>query len=123
VGGESYEPNINIDDNVFIQQNCHITCANEIQIGEGTSILPDVLITDITHIKEIGKSLNETGIVTGSVHIGKNCEIGMGAKIIANGRNLYIGNDVIIGANAVVTKDVPDQSVAAGVPAKVIKKV
>jgi acetyltransferase-like isoleucine patch superfamily enzyme len=122
-GGHVYSPNIVIHNKVTMEQNCHITCANEIQIGTGTSILPEVLITDITHVKEIGKSITETGIIVGSVYIGENCVIGMGARVMANGRNLRIGNDAVIGANAVVTKDVPDGVIVAGIPAKIIKQV
>jgi len=49
--------------------------------------------------------------------IGNNCYIGPGAKLIGN---IHIGHNVAIGANAVVTKDVEDNAVVAGVPAKVI---
>lgn len=52
--------------------------------------------------------------------IGNNVTIYAGAKIIGG---IHIGNNVIIGANAVVLKDVPDNSIVAGVPAKVIGKV
>lgn len=52
--------------------------------------------------------------------IGDNVIIGAGAKIIGN---VKIGNNVIIGANAVVTHDIPNNSIAVGVPARVIKKV
>ncbi len=51
-------------------------------------------------------------------YIGNNVQIKAGAKIIGNVR---IGNDVIIGANAVVVKDVPSHSIVVGVPAKIIK--
>lgn len=51
--------------------------------------------------------------------IGDNVEIHSGAKIIGPVR---IGNNVIIGANAVVTKDIPDNCVVAGIPAKIIKE-
>lgn len=78
---ECYNPSIILADDVMIQQNCHITCANEVYIGKGTSILPGVLITDITHVKEVGKSLDQTGITVGSIHIGENCIIGMGARL------------------------------------------
>lgn len=50
--------------------------------------------------------------------IGNNVTIYSGAKVIGN---VKIGNNVVIGANSVVTKDVPDNSVVAGVPAKIIK--
>ena len=52
--------------------------------------------------------------------IGDNVTIYSGAKIIGD---VKIGNNAIIGANAVVTRDVPDNCVAVGVPARVIKKV
>ncbi len=51
--------------------------------------------------------------------IGNNCFVGTGAKIMAG---VHMGDNVIVGANAVVTKDVPAYSIVAGVPAKVIKK-
>ena len=62
----------------------------------------------------ISQGGNET-----SATIGNNVIIGAGAKIIGN---VKIGDNVKIGANAVVTKDIPSDSVAVGVPAVVIKK-
>lgn len=53
-----------------------------------------------------------------SPYIGNNVEIKAGAKVIGN---VHIGDDVIIGANAVVVKDVPAHSIVVGVPAKIIK--
>lgn len=54
----------------------------------------------------------------GSV-IGDNCYIGLGVKIV---KPVKIGNNVVIGANAVVNKDIPDDCMVAGMPAKIIKK-
>lgn len=51
-------------------------------------------------------------------HIGDNCFIGGGAKVIGD---IKIGDNVIIAPNAVVVKDVPDNAVVGGVPAKIIK--
>ena len=56
---------------------------------------------------------------TGFLKIGNNVVIFSGAKLVSGG---VIGNDVIIGANAVVTKDAPSGSVIAGIPAKVISQ-
>lgn len=50
--------------------------------------------------------------------IGDNCDIGAGAKILGA---IHIGNNVTIGANAVVVKDVPDNCIVGGIPAKIIK--
>lgn len=64
----------------------------------------------------IGRSLDPDSIPC----IGDNVYISAGARIIGN---IQIGDNVIIGANAVVTKSIPSNSIAAGVPAKVIKPV
>lgn len=51
--------------------------------------------------------------------IGDNCYISPGVKII---KPVHIGNNVMIGANAVVTKDIPDDCIVVGIPAKIIKR-
>lgn len=53
------------------------------------------------------------------IHIGNNCYIGTGSTILGPVR---IGNNVTIGAGSVVTKDIPDNSVVAGNPARIIKR-
>lgn len=50
--------------------------------------------------------------------IGEDCWIGTGAKIL---KGVNIGNGVVIGANSVVTKDIPDYAIVGGIPAKIIK--
>lgn len=79
----------------------------------------------ISHYAKIGKNctiLQQVTISQGenetSATIGDNVMIGAGAKIIGN---VKIGDNVKIGANAVVTKDIPSNSVAVGVPATVVK--
>ena len=52
------------------------------------------------------------------VAVGDNCRFGLGVRIFGS---VKIGNNVTIGANAVVTKDIPDNAVVGGVPAKIIK--
>lgn len=118
--GQKYIPNICIENYVSIGQNCHFTCANKIHIGKGASILPDVLITDIEHDYFPGKSIRDTGINVGGVEIGDYAVIGMGARIIGSNK-INIGKNAIIGANAVVKGDIPDNAVVAGIPAKIIK--
>ncbi len=68
----------------------------------------------------------QTGVLLGNTHhsedkkpiIGDNVEFGPGAKVLGK---VTIGNNCFIGANAVVTKDIPDNSLVGGIPAKVIK--
>lgn len=56
----------------------------------------------------------------GTPTLGDNVTIYCGAKVLGN---ISIGNNVVIGANAVVVKDVPDNVVVAGVPAKIIRRI
>ena len=64
----------------------------------------------------IGRQLDPEGVPV----IGNNVYISAGSRILGN---IKIGNNVIIGANSVVIKDVPDNSIVAGVPAKIIKTI
>ena len=84
---------------------------------------------DFTHVAEhckIGKNCEILpGVVFGKkggqlvkTMVGDNCYFGLGAKIIGS---VTIGNNVTVGANAVVVKDIPDNAVVAGIPAKVIR--
>lgn len=59
-----------------------------------------------------------TGETSQSVTVGDNVDFGIGVKVFGS---IHIGNNVSIGANAVVTHDIPDNAVAGGIPAKVIK--
>ena len=116
-----YEPLINIGNRVNIGQNCHITCANKVLISDGVSIMPQVLITDIEHEYVKNKTLEETGLNVGLVEIGNYTVIGMGAKILGS-RGIKIGKNVIIGTNAVVKENIPDNSIAYGMPLRIVNR-
>lgn len=86
---------------------------------------------DFVHVKptcRIGKNCTLLpGVVFGNkyekednsiIEVGDNCYFGLGVKLFGS---LKIGNNVTIGANAVVTKDIPDNAVVGGIPAKIIK--
>ena len=118
----SYTPEIVIGEKTSIGENCHITCANKLTIGKNSSIMCGAVITDIEHEHVPGKSLRETGLIVGSVEIGDNVCIGAGACIFGD-KNIKIGDNAVIGANAVVKNDVPANTIVAGIPARVIKKI
>lgn len=87
--------------------------------GIGTVIHSNSKIGDRVIIGQnvtIGRSLDPAGVPI----IGNNVYISAGARIIGD---INIGNNVIVGANAVVNKNVPDNTIVAGVPAKVIKHI
>ena len=116
-----FTPNITIEDEVSIQQNLHLTCANSIYIGKKTAIASNVTITDINHpYKDIKKSIESQDIEYKSVYIGSGCKIYNNVVILPGTK---IGSNCVIGANSVVTEiDVPDYSILVGSPAKVIKR-
>ena len=118
--GVQYNPTIIIEDGVVIEQNLHLACAKYIKIGKNTSISSYVFITDINHeYKDISQPILLQDLIIKDTEIGEQCFIGTGVKIMAGTK---IGNHCIIGANAVVTHDLPDFCVAAGIPARILKK-
>ena len=76
-------------------------------------------ITTTTHPIDSAKRFAEDGI-TKPVIIGKNAWLGMGAVLLPG---ITIGDDSIVGAGSVVTKDVPPKSIVVGNPAKVLRKI
>ena len=116
-------PNISIGDYCNFGDNAHITAIKEIHIGNHVLTGPNVLITDNSHgnstIDHMDIPPMKRPVVSrGGVKIDDNVWIGANTSIM---QNVYIGKGSIIGANSVVTKDIPPYSVAAGIPAKIIK--
>lgn len=122
---QQFEPEIQIGDNCNIGPMSHITATNQIIIGNNVRTGAQVFITDNAH-GESKKELLDTAPhlrplhSKGSVVIEDNVWIGEGAMIMPN---VHIGKGAIVACNAVVTTDVPAYSVAAGVPAKVVKQL
>lgn len=121
--GQNFSPLIFIDDYAKINSYCHIGCINEVRIGKYTTIAERCYITDHTH----GESTREHMKMhtysrplysKGKVCIGDCVQIGEGCVIMAG---VTIGEHSIVGANSVVTKDVPPYSIVAGNPAKILK--
>lgn len=122
--GRRYKPELIIEDDVIINPYNHITCINRIHIGAGTLTGKHVTITDNAHglstfNEMLKKPLHRSLYSKGPVIIGKNVWIGDKVTILPN---VTIGEGAIIGANTVVTKDVPPFCVVGGNPAKILKK-
>lgn len=111
-----------IGKNVNIEQNVHIVCRGQVVIGDEVSIGPTAVILDVSHPYENNNNLEKIGgrIDSGEtwVVVGNGTVIGAGAIILPK---VKIGRYCFIGANAVVTEDIPDFAIAVGSPAKVIK--
>lgn len=111
-------PVLRIGDYVTIGRGAIISIKDELSIGDYTLIGPYVQITDNNHSIRRDNLIKYQRSAIKRVDIGQDCWIGSGARILAG---VSIGNGAVIGANAVVTKDVPPFAVVGGCPAKIIK--
>lgn len=119
-GKEHFQPTFVIGANVIFADNCHIGCINRIYIVDNTLIGFNVLIIDHSHgysLYRSGSPLYRNLYSKGPIIIGKNCWVGEDVVFLPG---VTIGNNVIIGAVSIVTKDIPDNSVYTGNPAKQI---
>lgn len=101
--------------NGFINENVQITCASQVSIGEGCAIARDVIIRDYdAHTIE-----SSDFEISKPITIGKHVWIGTRATIL---KGVTIGDGAIIAAGSIVTKNIPSNCIAAGIPAKVVKE-
>ena len=123
--GDTFTPKIKIGSNCNIGEYTHISAINNIKIGNGVLTGRYVYIGDNSHggfsreemlIQPIKRRL----VSKGEIIIGDNVWIGDKATILAG---ISIGQGAIIGANAVVTRDVPPFSIVGGNPARIIKQI
>lgn len=120
-----YGPEMIIGNNVSLGEYSHVTCANKVVLGDSLVTGRFVLITDNGHGQSLPEELELSPLARqtyskGPVIIGKNVWIGDKASILPG---VTIGDGAVIGANAVVTKDVPAYTVVGGNPAKVVKQI
>ena len=121
--GKKFSPYFQIGDHSSFGDNGHISCINKIIIGNNVRIGRKVFITDNAHgaskkeLLDIRPNLRPL-YSKGPVIIGDSVWIG---EMVCIMPNVNIGQGAIIGANAVVTKNVPPYCVVGGNPARIIK--
>jgi acetyltransferase-like isoleucine patch superfamily enzyme len=113
----NYGKNTKIGKNVFINFDCTILDLGGVIIEDNVLIAPKVSILSEGHPVS---SLNRQSLVPGAIHIKRNAWIGAGATILSG---VTIGENAIVAAGAVVSKDVPDNTIVGGIPAKFIKEI
>ncbi len=105
--------------NVYANFNLTMVDDTHIYVGDYTMFGPNVTIATAGH--PILPQLREQGYQYNMpVHIGKNCWLGAGVVVLPG---ITIGDNVVVGAGSVVTKDLPDNVVAVGNPCKVLREV
>lgn len=113
----NYGKNIKIGKNVFINFDCVFLDLGGITIEDNVLIAPKVSLLSKGHPLE---PENRHALVPKPIHIKKNAWIGAGATIL---QGVTIGENAIVAAGAVVSKDVPDNTIVGGIPAKIIKTI
>ncbi len=111
-------PKVFVGKNTVIGRNSIVTAKNLIKIGKNVLVGSYVQIIDHNHGTKLGQTMREQLAEIGEVIIGNDVWIGAGVKILMNS---YIGDGTIIGANAVVSGEIPPNAVAVGVPARIVK--
>lgn len=114
-------PSLSFGSNVRVTSRLRVTCANHIEIGNYVLIAPDVFITDHSHgmDPENPGGYSPQPLEIGKVAIEDGVWIGQRVCVL---KDVTIGAHSIIGANSVVTHDVPPYSIAVGSPARVVKQ-
>jgi acetyltransferase-like isoleucine patch superfamily enzyme len=114
-----HEGVVEIGSKTVMGQECTISAYQRVRIGEQCVIADRAMFIDFDHgVVEVERPIRKQGIYMRDVEVGSNVWIGYGACVL---RGVRLGDNSIVGTNAVVTKDIPANSVVGGVPAKLIR--
>jgi acetyltransferase-like isoleucine patch superfamily enzyme len=114
-----HEGEVSIGSKTVMGQECTISAYQHVSIGRECIVADRVMLIDFDHgVVEVERPIRLQGIYKRDVRVGHNVWLGYGACVL---RGVTIGDNAIVGTSAVVTKDVPANAVAGGVPARVIR--
>jgi acetyltransferase-like isoleucine patch superfamily enzyme len=114
-----HEGEVIIGQKTVLGQECTISAYQHVRIGEQCVIADRAMFIDFDHgMVEVERPIRQQGIYKRDVEVGSNVWIGYGACVL---RGVRVGDNAVIGTNAVVTADVPANAVVGGVPAKVLR--
>lgn len=113
----NYGKHIKIGKNVFINFDCTFLDLGGITIEDNVFIAPKVSLLSEGHPL---KASNRHALITGSIHIKNNAWLGANATILPG---VTVGENAVVAAGAVVSRDVPDNTVVGGIPAKILKTI
>ena len=115
----AHEGQVTIGAKSVLGQECTISAFQSVTIGRECIVADRVMLIDFDHgVVEVERPIRLQGIYKRDVLVGNNCWIGYGACIL---RGVTVGDNSVIGTSAVVTGDLPANSVSAGIPARVLR--
>ena len=115
-----HEGFLRIEDKVVFGTNDTVTAYLDVRIGEGTLIADSVYVGDFDHrYEDPDLPIRKQGILASPVRIEADCWVGEKATVL---RGATVGRGSVVGAHALVRGDIPQYSVAVGVPARVVKR-
>jgi len=115
----AHEGEVVIGAKSVLGQECTISAYQHVSIGRECIVADRVMLIDFDHgVVEVERPIRLQGIYKRDVRVGSNVWIGYGACVL---RGVTVGDNSVIGTNAVVPKDVPANAVVGGVPARVLR--
>lgn len=119
VGSSSPSKHLVIGRGCWINAGCHFDASAPLQIGHGVSLAQQVMLLTETH--EIGPPSRRAGTLrSGPITVGNGCWLGARCIILPG---VSVGDGAVIAAGAVVTRDVEPNTVVAGVPARLVRRL
>jgi len=114
-----HEGVVDIGSKSVLGQECTISCYEHVSIGRECIVADRSMFIDFDHsVAWVDAPIRTQGIYTRPVRVGHNVWIGYGGCVL---RGVTVGDNAVLGTYGVATRDIPDNAVAGGVPAKVIR--
>ena len=114
-----HEGNMRVGEKAVLGQDISVNCYLDVEIGACSLVADHVYVADFDHrTDDLTVPIKDQGIHKRPVRIGPDVWLGSKATVL---RGVHVGRGSVVGANSVVTKDVPAYAIAVGVPAKVVR--
>jgi acetyltransferase-like isoleucine patch superfamily enzyme len=114
-----HEGEVSVGAKTVLGQDCTISAYQHVSIGRECIVADRVMFIDFDHgIVEVDRPVRLQGIYKRDVRVGNNVWMGYGAAVL---RGTTVGDNSVLGTYAVVTRDVPANAVAGGIPARVLR--
>jgi acetyltransferase-like isoleucine patch superfamily enzyme len=115
----AHEGEVRIGAKTVLGQECTVSCFQRVTIGRECIVADRVMLIDFDHgVVEVERPVRMQGIYKRDVEVGNNVWVGYGVSILRGAR---VGDNCVLGTATVVSHDVPDNAVAAGVPVRVLR--